>query len=127
MPTPTGTYSGRLVCDGNGNLLADEGEFAGFPVAYDEGQYIFVAPGEPSHNARFHQNVVEFTGTVDESMVAEGDEDLVNAYEGGENSHHFDMPDPANPAPVDPDSISAVISGHTDAPSNQLNGGEPSA
>jgi hypothetical protein len=112
---PEGKYSGRLATDGTGNLLADEGDFKGWPVAYDEGMYIYIQPGEPSHNERFHQNAVEFSGTVSADMVAEGDEDLINAQEGGENAHHFEVPDPSSPAPVNPDAMAATASSHTDA------------
>jgi hypothetical protein len=115
---PTGKYSGRLATDGNGNLLADNPDdpsVHGFPVAYDEGVYIFVQPGEPSHNERYHQNLAEFSGTVDESMVDPADSDLVNAEEGGDNAHHFDQPDPNEPAPLLPDAQAAVTTSHTDA------------
>lgn len=106
-------YSGRLVCDGHGNLLADEGDRKGYPVAYHEGSYVFIQPGEPSHNERHETQKVEVSATVDESMT--DDSSLVNAYEGGENAHHFDNPDPDNPAPVDPDAVAAKVTGHTDA------------
>lgn len=122
MAIPTGIYHGRLVADGDGNLLADEGDYAGFPVAYHDGSYVFVGPGEPSHNARHHQQFVETTGTVDASMT--DDPDLVNADETT-NAHHFgvseDDPhyDPDAPrltrAPLDPDAIAAIATGHTDS------------
>ena len=111
---PEGEYHGRLTTDGSGHLLADEGEYKGWPVAFDEGVYIYVQPGEPSHNERHHQNYAEFQGTVDQSMVAEGDEDLVNADEET-NAHHFDLPDPDAPAPVNPDAVGATVTSHTDA------------
>jgi hypothetical protein len=109
------TYTGRLVADGQGNLLADEGPRAGEPVAFDEGQYIFVAPGEPSHNERHHQQFVEATGTVDESMT--DDPELVNANEN-ENTHHFGVleEDPHHDGvKYDDDRIAAKITGHTEA------------
>lgn len=115
------TYTGRLVADGNGNLLADEGDRKGEPVAYDEGQYIFVAPGEPSHNQRHHQNVAGMTGTVDESMT--DDPELVNVNED-ENQHHFGTleDDPHYDADAEnktkltflPDSQAIKASGHTE-------------
>lgn len=48
------TYSGRLLCDGEGNLLADEGRHKGKPVAHvpEEGVYVLLEEGEPSHNER---------------------------------------------------------------------------
>lgn len=117
------SYEGRLVADGNGNLLADEGPRKGEPVAYDEGQYIFVAPGEPSHNARHHRQFAEVDGTVDESMT--DDPDLVNAEIGGENTHHFGVveDDPHFDGDADnltrltqlPDAQAAKVSGHTEA------------
>ena len=117
-------YSGRLVADGDGNLLADEGERAGFPVAYQDGQFVFVGQGEKSHNDRHHQNFVTPRGTVDESMVDEDNMDLVNVTET-ENRHHFgpleDDPhyDPDSPSGVRaktlPDAVAARATGHTDA------------
>jgi len=118
-------YQGRLVADGNGNLLADEGPRRGEPVAFDEGQFIFVAPGEPSHNERHHQQFAQMAGTVDESMT--DDPDLVNVKDG-ENLHHFevqpddphydeDAPNLTRPVQL-PDSVSATITGHTEAYKN---------
>jgi hypothetical protein len=116
------TYSGRLASDGYGNLIADEGPRAGEQVAYDEGQYIFVASGEPSHFDRHHQNYTEATGTVDESMT--DDPDLVNANED-DNLHHFgtqpDDPHYDEDAPnntrvkFDDDRVAAKVTGHTEA------------
>jgi hypothetical protein len=103
-------YQGRMVADGNGNLLADEGDRAGYPVAYEDGQYIFIGPGEPSHNARHEENVLEMVATqdVDESLPGyAGTPD--NPTEGAE--HHWD----AAPSPLEPDAVSAKGAGHTDA------------
>lgn len=115
------TYTGRLVADGNGNLLADEGPRKGDPVAFDEGQYIFVGPGEPSHNERHHQRFAAFEGTIDESMT--DDPSLVNAT-ADENAHHFGPveddshfdPDAENNTRLRqlPDNQAAKLSGHTD-------------
>lgn len=108
-----GIYHGRLVADGEGNLLADEGDNKGMPVAFHEGSYVFLKPGEQSHNERHEQNKLEpTTGTIDESMT--DDTSLVNAYEGGENAHHFEPP-LDEPAKKDPDAMAAKITGHTDA------------
>jgi hypothetical protein len=106
-----GIYHGRLETDGNGNLLAtDDG---GKPVAYHDGSFIYLNPGDPSHNERHEQQKLEpTTGTVDQSMT--DDTSLVNAYEGGDNAHHFE-PAPADPMPVDPDAVAAKITSHTDA------------
>lgn len=109
------TYSGRLASDGSGNLVADEGPRAGEQVAYDEGQYIFVGPGEPTHFERHHQQYVETTGTVDDSMT--DDPSLVNV-DDEENQHHFGIleDDPhANGIKVDDDRIAAKVTGHTEA------------
>lgn len=121
---PTGTYRGRLVADGNGNLLADEGEHAGHPVYHDleTGQYVFAQPGEESHNERHHQQFVDVLSTVDQSMT--DDESLVNA-DSTENPHHFEVQedDPhfdegaPNKTRIrhDPDRVAATATGHTDA------------
>lgn len=116
------TYEGRLVADGFGNLLADEGDRAGDPVAYDEGHYIFVEPGEPSHNERHHQQFVGFAPTVDETQT--DDPELVNAG-GGENMHHFGVledddhydeeADNHTRLTTLPDKRSVKASGHTEA------------
>lgn len=94
---PNGIYNGRMQADGDGNLLASEGEFAGYPIAYHDGSYVYVQPGEPSHNERFHQRFAEsqtidgtvttgISGTVDANMT--DDPDLVNTDETV-NQHHF--------------------------------------
>jgi hypothetical protein len=110
------------MADGDGNLLAGEGEWEGYPVAFHDGSYVYIGAGEPSHNDRHHQNFATVTGTVDESMT--DDPDLVNVT-STENLHHFgvqeDDPhyDPDSEghvrAPLLPDAIAAVTTGHTDA------------
>ncbi len=63
---PTEAYHGRLVCDGDGNLLADEGKKKGKPVAFDHetGGYIYIADGALSHNERHaNGNVPQISGT----------------------------------------------------------------
>lgn len=108
-------YHGRLSCDGNGNLLADEGDRAGFPVAAHEGSYVFVQAGEPSHNARHHQQFVGMESTVDESMT--DDPSLVNVSDS-ENQHHFGVldDDPHRDGLVfDADAVAATATGHTEA------------
>lgn len=83
-------YVGRMYCDGNGNLLASEGEHADEPIAYDPDgdRFVFVQPGEPSHNERHHQQFATVVGTqsVDPELpgYAGTPEDPV---EGAE--HHF--------------------------------------
>lgn len=121
-------YNGRLVADGDGNLLADEGDLKGYPVAFHEGNYVFVGPGEPSHNERHHQNAVNVAGTVDESMT--DDPSLVNVT-ADTNQHHFNvLPDDPHyqegatdsfgrvtnvKVKTNPDAIAAKITGHTEA------------
>lgn len=68
----TEVYEGRLVADGSGNLLADEGDRAGEPVTYDKesDNFRFLKPGEPSHNDQHHENFVGMvmTQTVDPDL-----------------------------------------------------------
>lgn len=118
-------YHGRLLADGYGNLLADEGSRKGEPVAFHEGSYVFVQVGEKSHNERHHEQFAVVDATVDDSMT--DDKSLVNASED-ENAHHFGPlksdPHYDKDAPnhtrlrFDPDAVSAKISGHTDGYTN---------
>lgn len=123
-------YRGRLVTQGDGHLLADEGPAKGFPVAYDNGEFIFVNPGEPSHNERHEKNALNLTPTQDQDETAPG-------YAGTEydptegNEHHWHTPtDNQNyeEGAVDllgrvtnarnrthPDTIAPRVTGHTDA------------
>jgi len=116
MAKETGSdiYEGRLVEDGYGNLLADEGDRKGEPVAYHEGSYIFIGADEPSHNERHHQQFAEPTPTQSEDPDFPGyaGEDADSATEGAE--HHFDVPSEGDePLKQLPDEISRVSSGHT--------------
>ena len=112
------TYEGRLVADGNGNLLADDdGPDKGKAVAYDTDTdtYVFVKAGEPSHNERHH---LQFAGTVP-TQDADPDAD---GYAGASddptegNEHHFIAP-PAPDEPSElkfhPDLLAQEVSGHT--------------
>lgn len=116
-----GIYVGRLVADGEGNLLADEGDRQGDPVAFHEGSYVFLSPGDESHNAR-HSNggALEVTPTqaVDPTFPGHAAED------DPDTAHHFAI-DPNDPhykpgAPADtkirnsPDKTARVESGHTE-------------
>lgn len=135
-PYPNGIYNGRMQADGEGNLLASEGEYAGYPIAYHDGSYVFVQPGEKSHNERHHQRFAQsavvggavetISGTVDSSMT--DDPDLINSDETT-NPHHFgtletdpsyeegytkDNGEVSNTRPRNnPDSIAPRITGHT--------------
>lgn len=122
---PSGLYSGRLECDGDGNLLASEGEFAGFPVAYHDGSYVFVLRGEQSHNKRHEENVVTmvmtqvddpeqpgFAGTPDDPT-----EGMEHHWGALEDDPHYDPDAPKfnAKAAVEPDAQAATSTGHTEA------------
>jgi hypothetical protein len=100
-----------MVADGYGNLLADEGDRAGDPVAWDNGVYVFLAAGEPSHNARHEKKVLEMVATqdVDEELPGYAGTKS-NPVEGAE--HHWDVGEPNN---YEADNASAKGSGHTAA------------
>lgn len=107
----SGIYSGRLLCDGYGNLLADEGPHAGEPVAFHEGSYVFIGSGEPSHNDRHHENFAVIDATTDEN-------------EAGQEHHAAVLPDDAHYSEgqenltrlrFSPDKQAATETGHTDA------------
>lgn len=110
-------YEGRLVCDGRGNLLADEGDRAGDPVAYDKDAdaFFFIKPGEPSHNERHHEQfaVVQGTQHVDPDLPGYAGPDEDHATEG--NEHHWYNPNEDDDFNLKfhPDSVARVISGHT--------------
>lgn len=106
-----GIYHGRLQCDGNGNLLDEDG----MPVAYHDGSFVHIGSNEPSHNDRHHKQFVEMAGTVDESMT--DDSDLVNA-DSKNNPHHFEVqPDDPHFSGVRflPDAMAPTVTSHTDA------------
>ena len=56
-----GVYSGQVAADGEGNLIAEEGDQAGEFIVWaedndsEEGHYEYVMKGEQSHNERYHQ------------------------------------------------------------------------
>ncbi len=104
-------YVGRLVADGQGNLLADEGDRAGDPVAFHEGSYVFIQPDEPSHNERHETQVLEVIGTTDENE--EGQEHHAGPLE---DDPHYDA-DAENNTKLRqlPDKVSAKLTGHTEA------------
>lgn len=132
-------YEGRLVADGNGNLLADEGERAGEPVAYDKeaDNFRFLKAGEPSHNDQHHENFVGmvvtqhldpdqpgYAGTADEPT--EGHEHHWGVlpddphYEEGATDDRGNVTNTR--ARQLPDSVAKRISGHTH--SHKLGGDE---
>jgi len=129
------TYSGRLVCDGDDNLLASEGDWEGHPVAFHEGSYVFVQPGEPSHNQRHQQNVLVVNGTVSaedlqnpeviaelERRGASTDPADHKHHEPGyieEDDPHYHPTAPNNiKLLVHPDAISPMVTSHTEAYKN---------
>jgi hypothetical protein len=106
-------YEGRLETDGYGNLLASEGDKAGFPVAFHEGNYVYLNPGEASHNDRNHKQFAGIVGTQSEDpdapgYVDENDED---------NQHHFFNPVKGEPSTLSfhPDAIAPRVTSHTAA------------
>ena len=116
-----GIYHGHLVCDGEGNLLADEGEHKGMPVAEHEGSYVFVQRGEPSHNQRHHQNLADVTGTQSVNpdapgYVKEGDADNQHHFGVLEDDPNFDADSASGVKLVTlPVAISEKATGHTEA------------
>ena len=134
---PNGIYNGRMEADGAGNLLASEGEYAGYPIAFHDGSYVYVQPGEPSHNERHHQQFASsttvngevqtgITGTVDSTMT--DDPEMINSDEST-NAHHYgtlpgdasyeegytkDNGEVSNTRPkLNPDTIAPRVTGHT--------------
>lgn len=111
-------YVGRLACDGYGNLLADEGDRAGDPVAYDEGKFVFLKPGEDSHNERHHAQFVDIEGTTDDSAGSPDDPTPGQEHHWGptEDDAHYAAGYPNNTRlRFDPDKVAAKITGHTEA------------
>lgn len=110
-PTPGDVYRGLLVCDGSGNLLADEGDFKGFPVALHEGKFIFIGKDEPSHNERHHKQFVGMVGTQDVDPSLPGYAGTLEKPVKG-HEHHFAAPQPSSQLP---DAVARTATGHTDA------------
>jgi hypothetical protein len=109
-------YEGRMVCDGYGNLLADEGERKGDPIAYNEDgdNFVFLAPNDPSHNEQHHKQFALVVGTQasDPDLPGYAGPDAEHATEG--NEHHWEENiDRSEPIRFHPDSVAAKISGHT--------------
>jgi hypothetical protein len=104
-------YVGRLVCDGQGNLLADEGARAGDPVAEHEGSYVFINPDEPSHNERHEKKVLEVVGTTDENEP--GQEHHLGPVE--DDPHYDPAADNNIRMRAHPDKVAAKVTGHTEA------------
>lgn len=108
------------------------------PVAAHDGSYVFLAPGEPSHNDRHEENrlVVDPTQDVDPELPGFAGNDDAEGVPGTE--HHFGaLPDDPHYsegvtdekgvvtntlAKHDPDSVAAKVTGHTDAYTNPKEG-----
>lgn len=120
---PEGVYRGRLHCDGEGNLLASEGPWAGSGVYHDfrpdqgVNEYRFVEQDGQSHNQRWHENVKPIVRTSAADRQGEGHHEQVDsgdlhyAAEGtwveGRGWNHTQTR-------LDPDEVAATATGHTD-------------
>jgi len=112
-----GTYEGRLVSDGFGNLLADEGDNAGAPVIYDlaSDEFHFIQPGDPSHNELHHKKIAGIVGTQADDPDAPGYAGTAENPTKG-NEHHFGVLDDdphKDGLKFDPDKVAAKRYGHT--------------
>lgn len=116
---PSGVYRGRLVGDGEGNLLADSGPHKGAHVVYmtdaPGARYEFVQPGGATHWQTHHNRVMEVEGTteLDPHHINPVPTDPHFAADGGRKK--------ANGEPSytritsHPDKTAPFQSGHTDA------------
>lgn len=108
-------YVGRMVADGNGNLLADEGDRAGHPIAWDEDDeiFVFLKPGEPSHNERHHKQFADVQGTqsVDPDLPGYAGPSAEEATEG--NEHHWEENLDFSEVRQLPDAQARLTGGHT--------------
>lgn len=147
MAKAKGTYEGRLMCDGYGNLLADESKFVGYkeitvtddngdpildnggeptvvrvpqfrfgenhgqPVAEHEGSYVFLNPGDESHNDRHHQQFAEIVRTAD----ADAPESQHHSGTLPDDPHYDENADNLTRMRFSPDKVAATETGHTAA------------
>lgn len=111
--------------------ILDVGPSHGLPVAAHDGSYVFVSPGDPSHNERHQQNVLGLDPTqdVDPELPGFAGNDEADGIEG--TAHHFGvLPDDPHyqegatnarglvnntNARLDPDSVAHLVTGHTAA------------
>ena len=109
-PRPDGIYTGRLVCAGDGNLLADQGDWKGWPVYHDleQGDYRYVPENEPGHNARYHTAFVHVEPTTpsDPHHIAPTDLDP---------HHDITVPGSHTRLRFVPDAHAPTATGHTEA------------
>lgn len=117
----TDYYVGRLATDGYGNLLADEGANAGEPVAYTKEGYVFLNPGDKSHNEQFHKQYVQVEGTNDETAGSPESPTAGQEHHWGvtEDDAHYSAT-AANKTQLrfDPDKLAARVTSHTGAYTN---------
>lgn len=149
--TLSDVYEGRLVADGNGNLLAYDARRVGTrtvvvhdvdgepildgegkevvlevpvmkfgknhnkPVVHDteKDEYVFLKPGEPSHNEQHHQNFVGIDVTQHLDPEAPGYAGLDEDHPTEGHEHHWTKPEDFPPMEQHPDNVAARISGHT--------------
>lgn len=106
---PAGVYRGRLVCDGLGNLLADEGKWRGYGVYHNTaaGTYEFVEPGGPSHNDRY--------GTAHAVMDATTPNDPHHLSPTADDPHYDPVVPSLTVLRFVPDADAPTFTGHTDA------------
>lgn len=114
-------YVGRLACDGYGNLLADEGERAGEPVAYSDGSYVFLEPGDKSHNEQYHKNYVDIEGTNSETAGSPENPTAGQEHHWGvleSDPHYSSSTDNNTKLRFDADKLAVRVSSHTEAYKN---------
>lgn len=119
VEVPSGVYRGRLVGDGLGNLLADEGTHKGAHVVYMTdaagARYEFVEPGGATHWQTHHNRVVEVEGTteLDPHHINPVPTDAHYAEDGG-RKNAAGKPSYTR-ITSHPDKIAPIQTGHTDA------------
>lgn len=125
--------NGDLVLGADGQAITLKvpilkfGKNHGLPVAFHDGSYVFLQPGEPSHNERYHQNNVGVQGTqvvdpAEPGYAGTADEPVAgNEHHFGvtEDDAHYDADSPTGVRlKFDPDSIAPIVTGHTEANQN---------
>lgn len=151
MASSTGIYHGRLMADGQGNLLADESKRVGDRQVqlYDENGDAVLVGGEPltvstpvfkygKNHARpvaFHEGSYVFLSGGDEShnerhhkqfVVVDATTDEDEHHEGvTQDDPHYDADTDNNTRlRFQPDTVSKTFTGHTDAYSEGNTGGD---
>lgn len=108
-------YTGRLSCDGDGNLYAcDDNGDPTVPVYHDieGGGYAYVEKGGPSHNDLHHQQSATIAATMAALFTADG-------VQVNETTPHHDGPTADDPhifgLKFDDDDVAPLVTGHTAA------------